>query len=312
MLEATPVQRPAVELDVLVGQTALFDRPDDLLALEIVDLRKLAADVGAVAVGFLAQLRYRVGLLAWAGWHRFSSRDYTEFVAALASDAGVSTRTVEVWRDAQVKDRGLSVPAAVTARKRPERDRCAGQRATFEDSSNFSDPKVIPAASTMAPVQMSGGGPVGEENLPGQRHPPTTPLEVEPEPAAPNTDLPGSPDPAFQRPLNPPELNARPDLTEQAVLVWLQGHRDQEVRAIGSPFRPAWETEIRRWADLLGVGAGPPAPGSSRRQGTISRPEDRVKAEAIVVDPGSCVHPKSSRRDLGYVTWCGVCNGKVA
>lgn len=149
----------------------------------------------------------------------------------------------------------------------PESHGSPGGRAPSDQSSE----EVGPAGETRpAPLSeaSSGPGPVGGTSAVGAGVPPTGP---------------------------PDELDA-----DAAGLRWLRSKTEQQIRATGDPWGPAIRAEIERHAKAYGL-----IPASlPRRQGTISRPEDR---SAPIVFPGILL-PAPARRDHDVSCSCFRCN----
>jgi hypothetical protein len=282
---------------------------DRLRSFNGADLKELAQEVGRDGGNAFAHIRKCAGLVAWAGWFKFSSHEYVDFVADLAGALGFESDTVLKWRREVVKSKKLPVPgvakvrsdAAIASRKP------AGQTASAGQPSGKSAP--IPATFTEVPSKKSEGGEPRGDGLLGQRGrsdsdsgagtrlPSSGPLP-EPSPVAPQgvDDAGGSGNTPATPDENPLSSGVAAILNERDVIGYLQGHTDAEVRAIGAPFRLAWENEIRRWATLLGISPASllrgedgkaavterrrktnlvepnPSMPSPLRQGTVSRP----------------------------------------
>lgn len=199
------------------------------------------------------------------------------------------------------------------------------------------DPARVPDSPSGA---SSGGVDAGSTPEPA---PPTAPddLEVarsEAKPIEPNTsddDVPGSPDPAFQRPLNPPELVADgndigpvPSHRQLAARV-VNATTEIEPEDAGPRMSAAEITALTSWADRAAKAWRkayniPESEGEpeKRRSGYKTTPADRAKAklaEVIVDDPDGvapdsalCKHPREKRKQLPYFTLCTDCGRKVA
>lgn len=92
-------------------------------------------------------------------------------------------------------------------------------------------------------------------------------------------------------------------------LRWLQSKNTREVRAIGDPWGPAIRSEVRRWAEAFGA---PPVPAEKpqRRQGTITRPADRIKGPRPY-DPVTLTIPVPSVGRKGHADDCSCLSCKA-
>jgi hypothetical protein len=148
--------------------------------------------------------------------------------------------------------------------------------------------------------------------------------------------VPGSPDPAHQRPLNPPELTDDPDeiierdfggtvlrgprkYIDECKLIPLPAERPPSTRQLaarviahmqevdptdaGPVLTPEEATFLRQWAqrtlDAWKAVYAPPAPAEKpqRRQGTITRPADRAPKPPVKVN-GAPVAGSLTRRTV--------------
>lgn len=312
----TKLPVPAYSLPALGGQTALFEDPALILRWDDAFLRTVAANLGREGGSILAQLRRATGLVAWAGWHRFDGKPYEEFIAGIADSLGVTVRTVRNWREAVVKSDSLAIPAVPAQRKREAAGRkTAGQGQGDTTLSTKSAP--IPAASRVAPPKKSeeGGQRSARENDPARESaetpglttgpPSSDPLPELPPVAPPGVDdadgsgnlsgggagasgqarLPASPPPPGPITEDPiPVVAAILDrVTEDVVIRWLAARSDQEVKSIGAPYRSTWETEVRRWAILLGISPASLLRGEIGKEAESKR--RRRKAKLVEADP---------------------------
>lgn len=275
--------------------------------------------LGAIATELRTDDLYR--LLGFDTWERFCA-DYLGVAKSTANRWIVASSTVK--------------PKAVTTGKKD----APAQNAPVVESPVLK----IPATSSGVAKSSKGVASAGE----------TLPTPQSGFPSDQPPEVPGSPDPAIQPPTNPPEVEDLPppvptmksqvahlidhlqDLDpamdgqlevlrawvrqgipadEADVIRWMKAKSDHQVRAIGDPFGPAIRAEVQRWSHAFGFDH------PARRQGTISRPEDRRKAKLVdpnptmpsplAVDPHNCTHPKDQKKTLPYGNFCGRCNTRI-
>lgn len=307
----------------LDGQAALFEDPLQILGLADAQFIELVAAVRQEGESVLRTLRRIVGLIAWAGWHRYDEKRYREFVADFAERLGVEPRAVLDWRRAVTKRDNLPMPAVAQARSSAAKS--AGQTpgatkdvaaipATSSEAANTSEgARVTPAttgkgasgAPSLAPSDPSGGHGSAEEQAEDHRTGGLRPAR----PPALDTDTPG---------LRPP---ADPFSDADGVR-WLRSKTDAQVRALGDPWRQTIQSQVERWALAMGIMRGEPVPqpsfavpiapdryqpagGRGRSPGRVIKPEDRAN------DPLNCTHPKANEHNAGYFILCGLCRVKL-
>lgn len=212
----------------------MWNDPRSFLTLTDELFAQSAAWVASEGAATMDALRRGAGLVAWAGWSRFDEREYETFVGDLADQIGVSLVTLKRWRDGLIKDEELPIPAPVEARRAEAIKAAATRKAAaqrqgaikmttgsapipVESEEITDDPDPAPSAVvTEPPVEPSGPADRGATGDDEDR--PATDGEAETtsgigggEPA---DDVDGSSDPAFQPPLNPPEMVDRPERNE--------------------------------------------------------------------------------------------------
>lgn len=130
----------------------------------------------------------------------------------------------------------------------------------------------------------------------------------------PTGDAPASPSPA---PLDP--LERLPTIRQQtaaivaAMLNLAPDDAGPVLTAEDATVVKGWAARtVRAWQMSLGIeSAAEPA----RSPGRVIRPKDkRAKTDAVDPgpDPNNCTHPKERRKQLGYMTVCGLCSAKIA
>lgn len=80
------------------GQATLFEDPQALLSMPMVDLDALAINLAQATKGYIATLRRLAGLMCWAQRSRRKDGEYGVWVEGFASALGVTPRTLLEWR----------------------------------------------------------------------------------------------------------------------------------------------------------------------------------------------------------------------